>query len=225
MRRALLLLFVISIILAPCCGQGAREESGETTGQGLKRGAVLSPEGFEITFDVGGEGKTALVFIHGWSCDRGYWSEQIPRFMKDYKIVAIDLPGHGASGSSRADWSLQGFGEDVKQVVNFLGLEKVVLIGHSMGGPVALEAAGLMPGKVAAVIGVDTFIDADWEIDEGEWAKWIGSLEADFVGACDGFVRGMFPEGADASLMDRVSADMCGADPAIPVALMKLFPD
>jgi len=103
------------------------------------------------------KGGPTLVLIHGWSCDRRYWEPAIAELENDYRVIAIDLGGHGESGAGRKAWTIGAFGEDVAAVVRRLDLQRVVLVGHSMGGPVAVEAAGRLPGRVTGVIGVDTF--------------------------------------------------------------------
>lgn len=62
---------------------------------------VESSDGVEIAFEAKGSGDIALVFIHGWSCDKSYWRNQINELSKSYKIVTIDLAGHGESGLNR----------------------------------------------------------------------------------------------------------------------------
>ncbi len=89
-----------------------------------------------------------MVLIHGWSCDGNYWKEQIAPLKAKYTTVTVDLAGHGASGANRTDWSMGNFGEDVAAVVRQIHNQKVVLVGHSMGAPVALEAARRIGDRV-----------------------------------------------------------------------------
>src|SRR5204862_3181347 len=93
--------------------------------------------------------------------DRDYWKAQAEAFAKDYRIVALDQAGHGESGKDRKAWTLDSLAGDVQAVVKALDLKRVILVGHSMGGPVALAAAKKMPKVVVAVIGVDTLQDAE----------------------------------------------------------------
>ena len=118
-------------------------------------------DGVDIRYEVAGSGEPALVFVHGWSCDRSYWRAQTDHFEASHRVVAIDLGGHGESGLGRKDWTMAAFGGDVRAVVEALGLRKIVLVGHSMGGHVIVEATQLMPDRVAALVLVDTFEDVD----------------------------------------------------------------
>ena len=85
-----------------------------------------------------GRGAPALVFIHGWSCDRTYWRGQVDAFSQTFRVVAVDLADHGESGTGRQVWTIGAFGEDVAACVSKLGLQRIILIGHSMGGDVIL---------------------------------------------------------------------------------------
>ena len=118
---------------------------------------VTSADGVHIEYHVYGDGEPAVVLIHGWSCDGNYWKEQIAPLKAKYTTVTVDLAGHGASGANRTDWSMGNFGEDVAAVVRQIRNRKVVLVGHSMGAPVALEAARRIGDRVVGIIAVDSF--------------------------------------------------------------------
>ena len=126
---------------------------------GFKEDFVNSNDGVKINYFFSGKEKKALVFVHGFSCSSKYWLAQLEYFSKEYTVVAIDLAGHGNSGDNRKTYSMDAFGKDVKSVVNHLDLEDVILIGHSMGGPVIVEAANELGDKVNLLIGVDTLHD------------------------------------------------------------------
>src|SRR6202171_4205323 len=125
-------------------------------------------DGLEIVGEVRGQGDTALVFLHGWGGDREYWKNQVGVFAADYRVVAIDQAGHSESGKGRKAWTADSLAGDVEAVVKALGLKRVILVGHSMGGLVALVAAKRMPGTVVAVVGVDTLQNAEFKLPEEE---------------------------------------------------------
>src|SRR6187402_1218673 len=118
---------------------------------------VLASDGTPIAYESQGDGDIALVLVHGWSCDGSYWEPQVESLSRDFQVVTIDLAGHGESGEDRAAWTIASFGEDVAAVVNELELERVVLVGHSMGGDVILEAARRLLGRVMGLIWVDVY--------------------------------------------------------------------
>jgi pimeloyl-ACP methyl ester carboxylesterase len=89
-------------------------------------------------------------------------------------VVALDLAGYGQSGGGRKDWTMAAFGQDVVSVVEALGLKRVVLIGHSLGGPAVLEAARRMPGRVVGLVLVDSWVDFEGKIAPEERAAECG---------------------------------------------------
>ncbi len=63
----------------------------------LRHDVALSFDAERIAYDVVGKGETALIFIHGWSCDGRYWQNQLSVFAKEYQVITVDLAGHGHS--------------------------------------------------------------------------------------------------------------------------------
>jgi pimeloyl-ACP methyl ester carboxylesterase len=181
---------------------------------------VQSADGTPIVFEVRGRGP-AVVLVHGWSCDRSYWKDQVALFSAAHTVVAIDLAGHGDSGTTRANWSMEAFGADVAAVVNDLGLQDAVLVGHSMGGNVVLEAARQLPGKVAGLVWVDTYKELGVPLSTEEIAGFMAPFQADFPAATRAFVRAVFGANADPAVVERVGADMATAPPAIALPAMK----
>jgi pimeloyl-ACP methyl ester carboxylesterase len=179
-------------------------------------GTVQSADGVAVRFEVHGGGGPALVFVHGWSCDRTYWLGQVNHFAERYRVVAVDLAGHGESGLDRPAWTMASFGDDVVAVVDHLGLAETVLIGHSMGGDVIVEAARRLPGRVAGLVWVDVYSTlGEAALDETAVAEFVAPFRADFVTATRDFVRGMFLPSSSADLVEFVAADMSAAPPHI----------
>jgi hypothetical protein len=112
---------------------------------------AISADGTPISFESYGAGEQTLVFVHGWSCDARYWRAQIPYFSQNHRVIVLDLAGHGHSGLGRTQYTMKSFGEDVKAVTEATGSNSVILVGHSMGGPVIAEAARLMPERVSGL--------------------------------------------------------------------------
>jgi len=148
--------------------------------QGTVSGTANSPDGVPIRYDAAGKGDPALVFVHCGGCNRGFWDGQMAYFAAKHRVVALDLAGHGQSGSGRKDWTMQAFGEDVVSVVEALGLKRVVLIGHSLGGPAVLEAARRMPDRVAGLVLVDSWVDFEQRIPAEQIEKLLTGLRADY---------------------------------------------
>jgi pimeloyl-ACP methyl ester carboxylesterase len=145
----LVLLFtVISCQMKPGISQLLAEE-----------GDATSADGISIHYKLYGKGDVSLVFVHDWCTNMKYWDQQIPSFGVNFRVVTLDLAGHGQSGISRTAWTMEAFGHDVAAVVEKLDLQHVVLIGHGMGGPVILETAKLIPERAIGLVGADSFDD------------------------------------------------------------------
>jgi pimeloyl-ACP methyl ester carboxylesterase len=176
---------------------------------------TISPDSVRITYEMQGDGTTTLVFVHGWSCDRTYWKGQVAPFSRNYKVVAIDLAGHGESAFGRKHWTMEAFGEDVASVVKALDLKKVIMIGHSMGSVVIAEAARHLPGRVAGLVMVDQYKNLGPGMTREEVELLATRLRIHFTDSVRAFVRRMFLPGADSSLAEWVATDMSSAPPAV----------
>ena len=179
---------------------------------------TVSNDGTPISFEVFGTGEPTLVFVHGWSCDARYWRAQIPHFSKRYRVVTIDLAGHGHSGSTRSHYTMKTFGEDVRAVTEAIGGRKVILIGHSMGGSVIAEAARLIPDRVIGLIGVDTLENIEYPMTPEEFAKMISPLETDFPGGSRRFIEEMMLPGTDPKLQEWILSDISAAPKAVALS-------
>jgi pimeloyl-ACP methyl ester carboxylesterase len=122
---------------------------------------AVSSDGVEISYHKQGKGNPTLVFVHGWTNDKTIWDDQVSHFSEKYKVVTLDIAGHGVSGDNRENWSMSAFGDDVAAVVNKLKLKEVVLVGFSLGGPIIVETANKIPEIVKGLIFVDTMQDPD----------------------------------------------------------------
>ena len=141
---------VLAVVHVSACGREGVLQPRMTT----------SSDGVPISYVLEGSGAPVFVFVHGWACDRTYWSAQVEHFSTQARVITVDLAGHGESGDERADWSIANFAEDVVAVLVAENIENATLVGHSLGGPVVLEAAILASDRVSAVVGVDAFPDA-----------------------------------------------------------------
>jgi len=177
------------------------------------------PEGVRIQYDTRGAGETALVFVHGWASERGAWREQATYFATNYRVVTLDLPGHGQSAPGRRKvWTLDNLAGDVRAVVEHLKLKRVILVGHSMGGPVVLLAAAKLP-MVKAVILVDTVHNADANLAREQAGQFAAVLTKDFRGTMSKVIADMFPVGSPLAV--EVTGQALSRDPALLTALIR----
>jgi len=186
-------------------------------------GTVASADGVPIKYEVSGAGEPALVFVHCWTCNRKFWDEQVDYFARYYRVVRLDLAGHGESGKGRKDFTMAAFGADVAAVVEQLGLKQVVLVGHSMGGPVSAEAEKrLGRQRVLGVVGVDIFHTGfQMPKDDKAATAFVKPFEDDFKGYGEKFMRSMFTPQSDPVLIDRIGGMVLGADKTMAVSALK----
>ncbi len=116
--------------------------------------SVVGPEGRRIQYEILGHGEPTLVLIHGGLCDRSYWADQAVRLATTHRVLSIDLPGHGGSDAAPY-WSIEGCGGDVVRAIEAAAAVRVVLVGHSLGAIVAIEAARQLGDSALGVIVVD----------------------------------------------------------------------
>ncbi len=185
----------------------------------IEKKTCSAPDGVRIVYSAAGSGEPALVFIHGGLAERSFWDAQLQAFADRHRAIALDLPGHGESGADRTKWGLPEFGADVRAVVEVEKLNKVVLIGNSLGGPVAIEAAHLLPGKTAGVIGVDTFQRIDYKISEEEVRQRAEAFRQDYSGSLKQMVRALFHSDADAALVADAEKRMALTPPEAAYAM------
>lgn len=121
----------------------------------------------EIAYVDVGKGSQCLVFVHGFASYLPVWAKNIQSLRKYYRCLALDLPGHGLS-SSHADYSysISFYAETVTNLLKALGLSKIVLVGHSMGGQIAVKIALKYPEYLSHLIlvapaGFETFSPAE----------------------------------------------------------------
>ena len=184
---------------------------------------VLTADGLSMRYSDGGAGRP-VVLIHGWCGNQGQWDAQVEDLRRTHRVLCVDLVGHGASaGQAREDWTVAAFGDDVARLLEQEALEGAVLVGHSMGGPVALEAAVRAPERVAAVVGVESMHRLGATPDPGQRAAYVARFRADFPAAMGEFVRAAVHPDAPAEVRDRIVAESAACDPGMAVALMEHF--
>ena len=108
-----------------------------------------------VWYERAGAGSPPLVFVHGFACSHADWRAQIDHFASTQTVVACDLRGHGETPGDPADCSIEIYGADVAALLGALDLRGVVLVGHSLGCRVVLQAALDAPERVAGVVLID----------------------------------------------------------------------
>jgi pimeloyl-ACP methyl ester carboxylesterase len=187
-----------------------------------KSEVVNASDGVPIHYSVQGKGDPALVFIHCWACNRHFWDNQVAEFSKTHRVVTIDLPGHGESGKERKSYSVESYGDDVKTVVTKLNLKRVVLVGSSMGGPIALEATRRMPDRVVAIVPVDTLQNVEQKVPQEQLDAVFQQMQADFKGATTNLLNQFFfSPTTPAAVKERIINETIAQKPEVVLPILK----
>jgi pimeloyl-ACP methyl ester carboxylesterase len=111
----------------------------------------LTIHGHRRAFVKVGEGP-ALLLLHGLGCDHSTWDPVVWELAKRFTVIAPDLLGHGLSAKPRADYSLGGYANGVRDLLTVLGIDKVTVVGHSFGGGVAMQFAYQFPERTERIM-------------------------------------------------------------------------
>jgi pimeloyl-ACP methyl ester carboxylesterase len=179
----------------------------------VERKTCTAPDGVPLVYSAAGAGDPAIVFVHGGLANRGFWDDSLRALAPRHRVLALDLAGHGESGIDRARWGIPEFGADVRAVVEAERLRRAVLFGNSLGGPVAVEAALLLPQTAIGVVGVDTFQSLDYSMSADDVSRRADAFRQDFAGSLRQMVAMLFHRDADPALMADAERRMAGTSP------------
>jgi len=94
----------------------------------------------------------ALLLLHGLGCDHTTWNPVIDRLAESFTVIAPDLLGHGRSDKPRADYSVGGYANGMRDLLTVLGIDRVTVVGHSLGGGVAMQFAYQFPERTERLV-------------------------------------------------------------------------
>ncbi len=134
---------------------GAPAATSQKASTSAPKSHYATLDGARIHYQNYGKGREALVLIHGWSCNLDYWRDQVPDLAKRNRVIALDLPGHGQSDKPKLAYSMDLFARAVDAVMRDAKVERGVLVGHSMGTPIARQFYRKYPRKTLAIVIVD----------------------------------------------------------------------
>lgn len=150
-RLSLIHLSLVSLVLILTPAFTAASATSDKSGE--SRFTTL--DGARIHYVNYGKGSEALVLVHGWTMNVDNWRDQIPAFTKRNRVIAIDLPGHGQSDKPQTAYSMDYFARAIDAVLQDAKVKRAVLVGHSMGTPVARQFYRKYPEKTLAIVIVD----------------------------------------------------------------------
>ena len=168
-----------------------------------------------------GRGRQTLVFVHCWAGNLDFWRAQVPAFADQARLILIDLPGHGQSDKPHTAYTMDFFAGAVLAVMNDAHVDKAVLIGHSMGGPVICSVYKQAPEKVTALVSVDGQMRRpQWTPEDAE--KFVAAFRApDYREHTSQFVGSLFPVPGTEALRDQVLSETLATPQYVMVGAME----
>lgn len=181
--------------------------------------AAVNPSAPAIHFrDEGGGRGTPFVFIHGWACDSSAWRPQVDDLKRDHRCISVDLRGRGASAAV-APYDVFTAAADVANVIRSLGLPPVIVVGHSLGGIVALCLNQAEPELVAGMVTGDSPLELD---APRRWPRTVAALrEAGSMDPVQAFVEGFFIDSTPEELAADVRAMMLTCDAEVAAGMLE----
>jgi pimeloyl-ACP methyl ester carboxylesterase len=212
-------LLLIGFVVA--CGGGASPPSAPRAPAAHLEGTVPSADGVPIYYRSVSSGEPAVVLVHCWGGSSDEWTDSIPPLAATHRVIALDLAGHGRSGKGRSSWTVPSFVADIRAVLDHLGVARAILVGHSMSGPITIEAAVEMPDRVLGVVPIDTLQDVGKPAETEEDAKFFAAMRTSFAPTVEKLIRTLVPKSADPKVIARILAFELANDPAIAIPILE----
>ena len=161
----------------------------------------------------GKSGNMTMVMVHGWTCSAAFWRMQAVDFARLYRVISIDLPGHGKSDKpAGVAYSVPLFAQAIDAVMRDAHVTRAIIAGHSMGVPVAAQAVVDHPEKFAGFIAVDGAVWKPRPALEPVRARvgpsFADRLRADYISTASANVEAMFVSGTPLELRDEIRERM-----------------
>lgn len=162
------------------------------------KGEYAEFDGNKVYFlDTGGKKKDAIVLVHGWTCNADFWKDSISAF-PGRRVIAVDLVGHGRSDKPKSEYSMEFFALSVDAVLKQAKVDRAVLVGHSMGTPVARQFYRLYPQKTLGIVIVDGALKSFFP--KAAMEQFLAPLRTNYKENAGKFVDGMLEPVKDESL-------------------------
>lgn len=186
--------------------------------------SAATVDGIPLHYSSTGKGPRTVILVHGWTCDETAWTGQVPALATQYRVVTLDLPGHGKSGSPKdGKLSLDLFARAIEAVRAEVAADHVVLVGHSMGTPVVVQYARLYPRHTTALVFVDGLVTRPNRPGRAPAAvQWAGP---DGRKNREAMIRGMFTASTTPALQSKILQMMLAAPESTAVGAMEAMSD
>jgi pimeloyl-ACP methyl ester carboxylesterase len=174
---------------------------------------------------AGNDHSKTVIFVHGWTCDETTWRKQVPGLAKSYRVITLDLPGHGKSGAPRdGKFTIDLFARAIESVRVEAKVNRAVLVGHSMGAPVVRQYARLYPQHTIALVFVDGVIVRP-EQAKRFWNNGVNSEGPNGLKFRERLIRSMFSVSTTPAEQKHILSMMLGAPEATASGAAKALAD
>lgn len=203
-RFLFLAALFFSLTIAPLANPAVSStRAAEDSAAGESRYTKL--DGARLHYVNYGKGSEALILIHGWTMNEDNWRDQVTDLAKRNRVIAVDLPGHGKSDKPQVSYSMDLFARAVAAVMRDAKVKRAVLVGHSMGTPIARQFYRKYPDKTLGIVIADGPLRPFGEkaMMEAMTASLRGSNYKDAMGQ---LFAGMFGPNLTAEAQGRIQA-------------------
>ena len=184
--------------------------------------ASVTRSGVKLHYIEAGTGDPSFVFIPGWCCDHTFFEPQFEYFKTSHRVVALDPRGCGRSDQPEGGYDIPSQADDVAGLCREVGIVKPVVVGHSLGGMIAIELAARHPSLPGAIVADDPGPIAILPEDRAVFEGLIAALEGpDASAAREAFIDGMFVPSDDAGLRRRITETMCAVPNRIAIEILR----
>jgi sigma-B regulation protein RsbQ len=164
--------------------------------------------------------KTPLFFIHGSFIDKTYWESQLNYFSSKYRVIAIDLPGHGKSTHNRDSYTIREYANDIATIISALKLKEVILVGHSIGADIMLEVNAKIPETIRGLIAIDYFKNAGVQLPDAVINQLLTDLKSNFSNSNEQYARQVLLSGkTDSAITEKVVHDFRSVNPKVGMSM------
>ncbi len=220
---------VIALCLIIACGLCSCTQKADT-----KDGESFFTdfEGIRVHYEIHGTGQEYVVFIHGWACDSNFWRFQVPVLEKHWRLILVDLPGHGKSDKPEISYTQDLLARAVNAVLTNVEAEHAVLVGHSMGVSVARQLIRKHRAVGKALVNVDGAFHRlpKEQVDLKRWMRrnaefvqhFRGPGYKDFAGK---FIDSLFVRETPAELRRQITSAMLSTPQHVAVSALEALGD
>ncbi len=222
--KLIILNLIIPIIFMQAYTQTSKSKTHEHQKNSftMDKTKKININGESLAYFDNEKGNTTLLFLHGAFINKEYWNEQLSYFSKNYRVIAVDLPGHGKSTHNKEDWTGPRFGKDISKFIQELTLQNVIIIGHSFGSDVMLETVAINDTDIIGLIEIDHMKNVGMELPKEVVDQIVQGLNADFENTCQQFAKqALLSEATDSGIVSRLLADYKEMNPEIGIPLLK----